>query len=200
MKIIRSKSVFGTALILLAVAVVSIACGSEDPEQVAAEVALDWTNSAMGEVANVLAKVVTGDTPLLESAASSAIREQIKNKTEWNLSTASRLSKDRYQVVAGSRVPIDIDVLALKWSSIVSADFNLSIDTRTRWVVSWNVVPSSFAVSSTGGGTDGIDVASMQQRGRELLEKAMDAKTRQLERQARDDLLDGRGRIKFGPR
>ena len=196
----KSRSVFGTALILLAVAVVSAACASEDPEQVAAEVALDWTNTAMGEVANVLGEVVTGGTPLLESVASSVIREQIQNRTEWNLSTASRLSEDRYRVVAGSRVPIDIDVLALKWSLTVSADFNLSIDTRTRWVVSWDVVPSSFAVSSAGGGTDGIDVGSIQQRGREQLEKARDAKDQQLERQARDDLLGGRGQIKFGPR
>ena len=117
------------ALLLPVFGIAVAACSGADPEQVATEVAQQWTESSIDEVSRLLGEVVTGGTPVLERITESVIGMHIRERVQWSLSTPSKVAEDRYEVVASTRVPIDINLVALEWSSVVSVDLELSIDT-----------------------------------------------------------------------
>lgn len=139
-------------IILCGIAVV--ACSGGDPEEVATEVAHQWIDSSVEEVSEILAELLTSGTPVLNQLAGSLIEGQIRERVQWTLSTPSKVAEDRYKIVASARVPIDIDAL-IKWNSVVSLDFSLSINTAQREVVSWFPDSASFDVQSGSVGAGG---------------------------------------------
>ena len=121
----------------------------QDPKATAMEAAREWTRSSIDSVAQMLGLAVTEGTPVLQNAASSLIRNQIKQKVEWTYSEPGNLAEDRYRVIATGSAPLQIGLLTHKWKATVSADFELLIDTMEKRLTKWKMVPQSFKVISS---------------------------------------------------
>ena len=156
----------GYAIIILCVALFLImaGCSSQTPEEIALEVANEWTVSSIDRIADRLGKAAAGGAPLLDNIASSKIREQIEGKVQWRISNPSKISEEKYRVVAGASVPLDIRVAVVNWSGQIGADFLLQIDTKDKSVVRWAIMPESIAIRGSGGsgagGGGGVEIDS----------------------------------------
>ena len=100
---VRGHVLILSVLLVLVVPLLTTACGGE--EQVAEQVAKEWTSQTIGTIADAIAKLAVGETPGLEQLASSAIRAQIAERVTWSYSRPSKLEEHRYAVVATAMAP-----------------------------------------------------------------------------------------------
>ena len=129
----------------------SLRISKEGPEEVALGVAKEWTRSSIDSISGLLGLAVTEGTPVLQNVASSLIGNQIKQRVEWTYSDPEDLVGDSYRVIATGSAPLEVGLLALKWRSTASANFEILIDTAEKRVLKWKIVPKSLKVISPGG-------------------------------------------------
>ncbi len=140
-KLLRSYFRLTAVGLLLTLA---LACGSK-PEDVAAQVARDWTSSSMVTVSDTLVAAAVGDTPILKQVAASVINHQVRKNVKWDYSRPSKVSTDRYTVIATASAPIEIKVLVLQQSYKLSAEFPLTVDTKNKKVLDWKLGAFHFS-------------------------------------------------------
>jgi len=135
-------------LIILGLTLSAVSCDSENPEDVALQVAHDWTQDSVDEVASDIGSQMTGNLPVLEDIAASVIEEQIREGVSWNYSTPVKKSDGRYEVVAEAVVEVEITV-PLLWTKTydVSVDYELEVDTDSRRVVDSHLDLSSLRIN-----------------------------------------------------
>ncbi len=128
-----------------------IACGGgEKPEDIAREVAEEWTAQSIDLVSREAAQLVLGEIPLATGLAAGAIAGQIRDGLEWSYETPSRQSDRVYSVTAMAATTIRIDLPLLDPRSYTaSVPFTLNVDIEDRTVTSWNVrTPSVVSADS----------------------------------------------------
>ncbi len=138
---------------------------AENPEEVALEVAKEWTLSSIDNLSHMLGMAVTEGTPMLQNVASSLIRNQIKQKVEWTYADPEHSAQDRYRLIATGSAPLEVGLLTLKWSSTASADFEMLIDIVEKRILESKMVPQSFKVIASN------ETDKLQERVSEEVEK-----------------------------
>ena len=140
----KTKAIGVMALLATAAVLLGAACGG--PKDVALQVAQDWTDDSMEQIASESAELLVGEVPLLKDLAASAIEGQIREKVSWGFATPIEKGNDRYEVVATASVAIDVDLPLLPDKSYdASLDFSLQVDVNEAKVASWLPVVSSVS-------------------------------------------------------
>ena len=119
------------------VAVFVLTQARERPEDIAAQVAREWTSDSIAQVASFISQRAVGDIPLVKEMAAGVISDQIRQRTVWTYSAPRRVGGDRYEVVATAAVPLEVKVLILQKKYAVSVDFKLNVDIKKKVVESW---------------------------------------------------------------
>jgi len=123
------------------------ACGGKTSEEVATQVAQDWTSSNVSQVASLLGDLVTGDTPVLRELAAAIINDQISENITWTYSNPTKVSKDRYRVVAAASSQISVNLLLLQRDYRLSGNFVLTVNTEKEQVQDWELDIGSFGIT-----------------------------------------------------
>jgi hypothetical protein len=136
-------------LIVLALIGGALGCGGgsdENQEEIALQVAKDWTGESISNIAEDIADAVTLGIPVLSNLAKPLIEEQIRANVHWSYSTPVKRADSRYDVVSTASVPIVIDIPFISTTYDVSVDYDLDIDTKERQVVDSQLNLSSLSV------------------------------------------------------
>ena len=128
-----------TRFIFLLVVLVSIfvaGCGKSD-EEIATEVAQEWTESSFDAMEDVLGFFL-GSVPVISKIASSAIMDQLEEKVVWSLQDPNCNEEKYCTVLANAKADVDIYVpLVVDDTASLSVPFSLLIDTSSKEVESW---------------------------------------------------------------
>lgn len=138
----------GIAAIVL-VAVFVLLKPRERPEDIAAQVAREWTRDSIDQVSGFIAQRAVGDIPLVKELAAGVISDQIRQRTVWTYSAPRRVGQNRYEVIATAAVPLEVKVLILQKKYAVSMDFKLNVDTKQKVVDNWAPDLGSFKFRET---------------------------------------------------
>ncbi|MBN1374855.1 MAG: hypothetical protein JXA01_01730 [Dehalococcoidia bacterium] len=84
------------------------------------------------------------NNPLMETAITTVITNEINQRIAWEYAAPQKLAEDTYGVVTTAYTEIDLSLLG-KYK--VSVDYNLSIDTREKQVLSADMDAGSFTVT-----------------------------------------------------
>ena len=133
------------AALLVSVALTSAACG-DDPEQVALDVAKEWSANALDSVAAEIGDAVTGNIPVLSGLAGGVVRDQLAQGIGWSFSSPTQSGDARYAVraTASSTLTVSIPILGDQVYE-VQAPFDLVIDTDAKAVVRWTIDLTSLS-------------------------------------------------------
>jgi hypothetical protein len=116
----------------------------EKPQEIAKQVAREWTSHQVDSISDAIARQVTGGIPGLQQLASGVISSQIRNRIEWEYATPIRLGENTYEVVATASAPIEVRLLILDKRYRVSLGFKVVANTKDRTVERWSPDLGSF--------------------------------------------------------
>jgi hypothetical protein len=138
--------------VLLGIALAALVIGAvfvltqerETPEEIAEQVARDWTSEQVNNISDTIARQVTGGIPGVQQLASGVISNQIRQHIGWGYATPTRLSQNSYEVVATASAPIEVRLLILNKKYRVSLGFKVIVNTKSRTVERWSPDLGSF--------------------------------------------------------
>ena len=141
----QREKIVHLASVLLFIGVVSIffGCAPKDPAAVALKVAQEWSADNVDEVAGNVADLVAKDNPLAKMAASTAIKQEISKRIDWEFSNPQKIGENQYGVVATAFTVISVPVLG---DYKMSVDYNLEIDTKEKQVIKADMDASTFSL------------------------------------------------------
>ena len=138
---------FMLAPLLVSVVLMSAACG-DDPEQVALDVAKEWSANALDSVAEEIGDAVTSDIPVLSGLAGGFVRSQLAQGISWSFSNPAQSGDARYTVRATATATLAVSIPILGGQVYeVQAPFDLDVDTDAKTVVRWTIDLTSCSVS-----------------------------------------------------
>lgn len=113
-----------------------IACGKSD-EEIASEVAQEWTESSFRALEDTFS-ILMGGVPVLSQVASSMIMDQIEEKVVWQLEPAECRGDNNCSVVAHASADLDVNLpMVVNDTVSVGLPFILQIDTSDKEVDTW---------------------------------------------------------------
>ena len=118
-------------------------CTPKDPTDIALKVAQEWSADNVDEVAGNVTDLVAKDNPLAKMAASTAIKQEISKRIDWEFSNPKKIGENQYGVIATAFTVISVPVLG---DYKMSVDYNLEIDTKAKQVIAADMDPSTFSL------------------------------------------------------
>ena len=154
-----TKVVAALAALILAVTVVGVSCGGGlDREEIATEVATEWSQDSIDTVSEVVVELLLvapalrdtlGKLPTAETLLARLVADQIRDKIAWSYSTPAPDRQALYRVTATAAMEFEIDLPIIgEWPYAVTLPFHLLIDTDGRTVEEWSVDLDNAAVAS----------------------------------------------------
>ena len=144
--VLRAKGAFPVVVLGCMALVLVASCGGESASFVATRVAREWSSSSIRSIADSLAGLATGGTPVLQQIAASEIEDQIESNVSWDFGIPSKISRDTYEGVATASVPVEIEVLGFGRSYQISAAFIVTVDVEDETVQRWQPDLDSISV------------------------------------------------------
>jgi len=132
------------ALAIVAVYVLTQGRETETPEEIAEQIARDWSSGQIDNIADVIASQVTSGIPGVQQLASGIIGNQIRQHIDWEIATPTRLGQNTYEVIATAGAPIEVRLLILDKRYRVSLDFKVVTNTKDRIAERWSPDLGSF--------------------------------------------------------
>ena len=106
-------------------------------EEIATEVADEWTESSFDAMEDVLSYFL-GSVPVLSRIASSAIMDQLQEKVVWNIQTPQCREDGFCTVFVNADADVDVYIpLVIDDTASISMPFRLFIDTGSKEVDNW---------------------------------------------------------------
>ena len=123
-------------IVLALISIFVVGCGKSN-EEIATEVAQEWTESSFEAMEDVLGYFL-GSVPVISQIASSAIIDQLQEKVVWSLQ-APDCSEDNYcTVLANAKADVDVYIpLVVDDTVSISVPFSLQIDASNKEVDNW---------------------------------------------------------------
>ena len=133
--------------VFLFIAIVSIfcCCAPKDPADIASKLAQDWASSNINSISRSIAGLVSKNNPLIETAVTMAIDNQINKKIVWVYSEPQKLAEGHYSVMATAYSPIELHLLG---NYRISINYKLEIDTKLEKVIAANIDAGYFAMTN----------------------------------------------------
>ena len=130
--------------IVLTLSLSALACGGESPEDVAVEVARDWTIASLQSVTVALADFLLGEVPAAKNFTAGRLAEVLRNELEWDFSTPVKKAEDIYMVAVQTTAEVGLGSFS-EDNYAVSAVFDVEVDTSKAEVADWKLGPSSLS-------------------------------------------------------
>lgn len=143
----KYKGTIFTTIILLIVIVTVImlpGCAGKDPSVIASEVAREWAADNVDSVSKNIASLIAKDSPIFKTIVAKTIEKDINDRLAWKFSEPRKTAEDRYEVVATAYTEIDLSIVGTYLASI---DYDLTIDTKNKIVITADMEPSSFSLT-----------------------------------------------------
>jgi hypothetical protein len=147
-KMIKNKKALFTivlSLLVIGTAIMLPGCAKKDPAVIAAEVAREWASGNIDNVSKNIAEQVASDSPIFKTIVAKTIEKDINSKLNWKYSEPRKIGEDRYEVVATAYTDIDLAIMGMYTASI---DYDLTIDTKNKKVITADMDPGSFALTN----------------------------------------------------
>ncbi len=147
-KMMKNKKALSIIILLLVITGITIVlpgCAKKDPAVIAAEVAREWASGNIGNVSKNIAEQVASDSPIFKTIVAKTIEKDINAKLNWKYSQPRKVAEDRYEVVATAYTDIDLSLMGMYTASI---DYDLTIDTKNKEVITADMDPGSFALTN----------------------------------------------------
>ena len=160
----RSKMLTGVlvAAVLIGVAAVGIFFLLQErmsDEEIAAEVAREWSGSSIDEASEVVMGLLVGNIPVVTQIGGAALADRIRQEVRWSYSTPECGDGGHCEVTATAAADVDINVpLVLNDTASIRMPFLLDIDTGEERVTGWNAELGSASVSGVELGSVGQGV------------------------------------------
>lgn len=140
------KTIFTTifSLIIIGAMIMLPGCAGKDPSVIAGEVAREWAADNIDSVSKSIAGLIANDSPLFKTVIAKTIEKDINERIAWKFSEPRKVAEDRYEVVATAYADIDLSIMGMY---TVSVDYNLTIDTENKQIVTADMDPGSFALT-----------------------------------------------------
>ena len=123
-------------------------CSGESQEDIALEVAENWTDDSIENVSDSVVQLVVGEYPIVSRLAGDILATQIKERVSWTYRGIGSEGDDSYRVVATASVNLSISLPVIEDREYaVSLPIDLWIDTEDRSVDKW--VPNISSASVT---------------------------------------------------
>lgn len=140
-KLLAVILILSIATVLLSL---SSSCTGENDEEIATNVAKDWTSENIAYVSEAVAEATISNIQAISSVSASQIEDQINENITWTYSEPTKISDKLYEVIAQATTTISIPVIG---SYSISAGFKLTIDTEQEEVSDYNIDIDSFEFS-----------------------------------------------------
>ena len=128
-------------------------------EEIAAEVAREWSSSSIDEASEVVMGLLVGNIPIVTQIGGGALADRIRQEVRWSYSTPKCGDGGNCEVTATAAADLDINVpLVLNDTATIRMPFLLDIDTGEERVTGWNADLGSASVSGVEIGSVGQDV------------------------------------------
>lgn len=132
------------SLFIIGITIMLPGCVKKDPALIAAEVAREWTTGNIDNVSKNIAEKVASDSPIFKTIVAKTIEKDINSKLNWKYSEPRKTAEDRYKVVATAYTDINLAIMGMYTASI---DYDLTIDTKNKEVITADMDPGSFALT-----------------------------------------------------
>jgi hypothetical protein len=132
------------SLIVITAVIMLSGCAGKDPSVIAVEVSREWAADNVDSVSKSIAGLVANNSPLFKTIVAKTIEKNINDRLAWKFSDPRKVAEDRYEVVATAYTDIDLSIVG---SYTTSIDYNLTIDTKNKEVVTADMDPGSFTMT-----------------------------------------------------
>jgi hypothetical protein len=132
------------SLIVIGAVIMLPGCAGKDPSVIAVEVSREWAANNVDSVSKSIASLIAKDSPIFKTIVAKTIEKDINDRLAWKFSEPRKVTEDLYEVVATAYTEIDLSILGTYLASI---DYNLTIDTKNKVVITADIDPSSFSLT-----------------------------------------------------
>ena len=83
----RVATIIGALIVVLSLVLLTSACSSREPEQIAKDVARDWAKERVGDISREIATAAVGEIPIATSIVASVVAGQIDDTIQWDFAS-----------------------------------------------------------------------------------------------------------------
>ena len=149
-----SGTLFRTLAAIVVVGVIGVAAylyfqQARSDEDIALEVAREWSSSSIDDISELAMGLLVGNAPIVTQIGGDMLADKIRDKVAWSYSDARCPSEGQCQVTATANAALDINIpFVFNDTVTVELPFDLDIDTGDRRVTDWD--PDIGAASVRG--------------------------------------------------
>ena len=124
-------------------------------EEIAAEVAREWSGASIDEASELVMGLLVGNLPVVTQIGGGALADRIRREVSWTYSVPECRGEEQCEVTATAEADMDINIpLVLNDTATIRMPFLLDIDTGERRVTDW--VPEIGSASVSGVEVDSV--------------------------------------------
>ena len=141
------RNVTQVILSVVLLLVLAACSSSQNPEDIATQVAQEWVETNSDRAAEEIVKFVIGDKFIVTELAAEVLEQEISDTMMWTYSTPQQEGADKYGLNATANVEavLPIPIVGDK-TYTTSLPFNLTVDTRGKRVTNWKPLLSEASV------------------------------------------------------
>ena len=144
-------------------------------EEIALEVARDWSSSSIDDISELAMGLLVGNAPIVTQIGGGVLADKIRDKVAWSYSEARCPREGQCDVTATASAALDINIpFVFNDTVTVELPFDLDIDTGARRVTDWDADIGAASVR-------GIELGDMG----EGIQQAMDSSSEDVRRAVR---------------
>ena len=176
----RSGALIMTLAAVIVVGVIGVGAylyfqQARSDEEIALEVARDWSSSGIDDISELAMGLLVGNAPIVTQIGGDILADKIRDKVAWSYSEARCPSEGQCEVTATATAALEINIpFVFNDTVTVELPFDLDIDTGARRVTDWDADIGAASVQ-------GIELGDMG----EGIQQAMDSSSEDVRRAVR---------------
>jgi hypothetical protein len=143
----RVATITGALIVVLGLVLLTSACSSQEPEQIAEALARDWAKERAGDISREIATAAVGEIPIATSIVASVVAGQINDTIQWDFASPVKNSDARYEVTATASISFTVPIPILGDKAYSgSVNYELDIDTEKKEVENAKLAITSLRI------------------------------------------------------
>ena len=149
----RTKLFIAVAAAFMAVGILAVGAfwflqQPRSDEEIAAQVAREWTESSIDDISEMVMGLIVGNAPIVADLGANVLAERIRERVSWSYSDPNCPREGQCTMTATANASFEINIpFVLDETVTAKMPLDLYIDTDERQVANWNVDIRSASVS-----------------------------------------------------
>ena len=145
-------------------------CSGMSDEEIAHQVAEDWTTSSIRHVTEDVMSYLTGNAPIVSQIAGGALVDEIADRVTWTYGTPRCSSDGDCTITATAKSEVDINIpFVMDETVTITLPFNLEIDTNDEEVAFSQPDFSSASIAGIDFGGAGDSIRNLGSQSEEII-------------------------------